>query len=505
MPCDIISRIPSEGKAVGSALNRGIPVVLDSPRSRVSIVLNKLAEDLLTHPDFFISHKKLEAAVPITEKKREFLEEDTSSLESLSLGGRKPTERKLTGEEKIDDLKQRVHKRVIQELDLRRLDHVAGDMAKIAELRRKTMKAINTALMDEAGALISSRQDRERLIKEISDEILGLGPLEDLISDPEITDILVNNKSQIYIEKHGKLELVPKRFVSNEQVRQIIERIIAPLGRRVDESVPMVDGRLSDGSRVNAIIPPLSLTGPTLTIRKFSQERLKVNDLERLGALNKIMGEFLKACVLARKNIIVSGGTGSGKTTVLNVLSEFVPEGERVITIEDAAELKLDHQHWIRLESRPPNIEGKGAIFVRDLFRNSLRMRPDRIIIGECRGEETMDMLQAMNTGHDGSMTTIHANSTQDVLARLDSLILMSGIEIPLRAIREMIASSIDMIVHTARFSDGSRKITQITEITGMVDEMHIGLNDLFVFKQSGIDSQGKIQGEFKTTGTKKE
>jgi len=501
LPCDIISRIPSEGKAVGSALNRGIPVVLDSPRSRVSLVLDKLAEDLLTHPDFFISHKKLEAAVPAAEKKKEFLEEDISSLESLSLSGRKPTERKLSCEEKIDELKQRVHKRVIQELDLRRLDHVAGDMVKIADLRQKTMKAINIALTDEAGALISSREDRERLIKEISDEILGLGPLEDLINDPEITDILVNNKSQIYIEKHGKLELVSKRFVSNEQVRQIIERIIAPLGRRVDESVPMVDGRLSDGSRVNAIIPPLSLTGPTLTIRKFSQERLKVNDLERLNALNNTMGEFLRACVVCRKNIIISGGTGSGKTTVLNVLSEFVPDGERVITIEDAAELKLDHQHWIRLESRPPNIEGKGAIFVQDLFRNSLRMRPDRIIIGECRGQEALDMLQAMNTGHDGSMTTIHANSTQDVLARLDSLILMSGIEIPLRAIREMIASSIDMIVHTARFSDGSRKITQITEITGMADEMHIGLNDLFVFEQSGIDSQGKVQGEFKATG----
>jgi len=501
LPCEIISRIPSEGRVVGSALNRGIPVVLDSPRSRVSIVLDKLAEDLLTHPDFFISHKKLEAAVPITEKKKEFLEEDSSSLESLSLGGRRPAEKKLNSEEKIDELKQRVHKRVIQELDLRRLDRVAGDLRKIEDLRRRTMQAINNALTDEAGALISSRQEREHVIKEISDEILGLGPLEDLINDPEITDILVNNKNQIYIEKHGKLELVAKRFVSNEQVRQIIERIIAPLGRRVDESVPMVDGRLSDGSRVNAIIPPLSLTGPTLTIRKFSQERLKVGDLERLGALNKIMGEFLRACVLARKNIIVSGGTGSGKTTVLNVLSEFVPEGERVITIEDAAELKLDHQHWIRLESRPPNIEGKGAIFVRDLFRNSLRMRPDRIIIGECRGEETMDMLQAMNTGHDGSMTTIHANSTQDVLARLDSLILMSGIEIPLRAIREMIASSIDLIVHTARFSDGSRKITQITEITGMADETRVGLSDLFVFRQSGVDVRGKIQGEFGPAG----
>ncbi|MFH1191198.1 MAG: ATPase, T2SS/T4P/T4SS family [Candidatus Omnitrophota bacterium] len=501
LPCDIICRIPSEGRIVGSALNRGIPVVLDSPRSRASMMLNKLAEDLIAQPDLFTSHIKLDAAILAIENKKTFLDERASSLEALSLGGRKFIEKKLSKEEKIDELKQRVHRRVIQELDLRRLDRVAGDPEKIKDLRLKIILAANIALADETGSLISSREEREALIKEIADETLGLGPLEDLINDPQVTDILVNNKSQIYVERYGKLEQVTKRFVSNDQVRQIIERIIAPLGRRVDESVPMVDGRLADGSRVNAIIPPLSLTGPTLTIRKFSQERLKINNLVQLNALNDVMGNFLRACVLMRKNIIVSGGTGSGKTTVLNVLSEFVPEGERVITIEDAAELKLDHQHWIRLESRPPNIEGKGAIFVRDLFRNSLRMRPDRIIIGECRGEETMDMLQAMNTGHDGSMTTIHANSTQDVLVRLDSLILMSGIEIPLRAIREMIASSIDMIVHTARLSDGSRKVTQITEITGMVDEVHIGLSDLFVFRQSGVDDRGIIQGEYGPTG----
>jgi len=502
IPCGIISRIPSEGRNVGSALNRGIPIVLDSPRCKVSMVFKDLTEYLSAHSEIFISHKRLEESVLIQGKDRGFLKEDDSSLAALiSSGPKQQIEKKLSLDEKIDELKQRVHKRVIQELDLRRLDRAAGDAVKIRELRQKIMKASNVALTDEAGILISSREDRERLIKEITDEILGLGPLEDLINDPLISDILVNNKSQIYVEKQGKLELVNKRFVSDDQVRQIIERIIAPLGRRVDESVPMVDGRLSDGSRVNAIIPPLALTGPTLTIRKFSRERLKVSDLVQLDALNTVMGEFIKACVLARKNIIVSGGTGSGKTTVLNVLSEFVPDKERVITIEDAAELKLDHQHWVRLESRPPNIEGKGAVLVRDLFRNSLRMRPDRIIIGECRGEETMDMLQAMNTGHDGSMTTIHANSTQDVLSRLDSLILMCGLEIPLRAIREMIASSIDLIVHTARLADGSRKIIQITEITGMADELHIGLNDLFVFRQSGVDAQGRIQGEFGPSG----
>jgi len=504
LPCDIIARIPSEGKVVGSALNRQIPVVLDSPRCRASIALNTLAEDLITHFEFFIPQQELEAifaSQPLT-KEKALLQEAATTLESLSLESRPTVEKKISPEEKIDELKQRIHRRLIQELDLRRLDHVASDWAKLEGLRERTVKVISNALAEEAGSLISSREERERIIKEITDEALGLGPLEDLIKDQEITDILVNNKNQIYVEKRGKLQRSDKRFVSNEQVRQIIERIVAPLGRRIDESMPMVDARLSDGSRVNAIIPPLSLTGPTLTIRKFGIERLKIFDLERLNTLNNIMSEFVKACVLLRKNIIVSGGTGSGKTTVLNVLSEFVPDGERIITIEDAAELKLHHEHWIRLESRPPNIEGKGAITVRDLFRNSLRMRPDRIIIGECRGPESLDMLQAMNTGHDGSMTTLHANSTQDVLARLDSLILMSGIEIPLRAIREMIASAIDIIVHTARLSDGSRKITQITEITGMLDEVHIGLKDIFAFRQVSTDEQGKIQGNFQPTGT---
>ncbi len=503
LPCDMIARIPSEGRIVGSALNSQVPVVLDSPRCRASVALDALADDLITHYEYFIPQQELEAifaSQPLT-KEKTFLQEAATTLESLSLESRPAVEKKISPEERIDELKQRIHRRLIQELDLRRIDRVGGDLAKLEGLRERTIKVVSNALAEEAGSIISSREERERIVKEITDEALGLGPLEDLIRDQEITDILVNNKNQIYIEKRGKLQRSDKRFVSNEQVRQIIERIVAPLGRRIDESMPMVDARLADGSRVNAIIPPLSLTGPTLTIRKFGIERLKIFDLERLSTLNNTMSEFLKACVLLRKNIIVSGGTGSGKTTVLNVLSEFVPDGERIITIEDAAELKLHHEHWIRLESRSPNIEGKGAITVRDLFRNSLRMRPDRIIIGECRGPESLDMLQAMNTGHDGSMTTIHANSTQDVLTRLDSLILMSGIEIPLRAIREMIASAIDVIVHTARLSDGTRKVTQITEITGMLDEVHIGLKDIFAFRQISTDEQGKIQGSFHPTG----
>jgi septum site-determining protein MinD len=503
LPCDIIARIPSEGKIIGSALNRQTPVVLDSPHSRATIALNGLAGDLLTHSEFFVSRKELKEILsryPFAEEK-ESLKERTSQGESISPETRPVVVKKMTHTDRMDELKRLVHRRIVQELDLMRIDRVIDDAAKIENLRQRTKEAINNALVEEAGGLISSREERERIVKEILDEALGLGPLEDLIADPAITDIMVNNKNQIYVEKKGRLELSSKRFVSDEQVRQIIERIIAPLGRRIDESVPMVDARLSDGSRVNAIIHPLSLTGPTLTIRKFGVERLKISDLENLAALNSVMAEFLKACVSARRNIIVSGGTGSGKTTVLNVLSEFVPDYERIITIEDAAELKLHHEHWVRLESRLPNIEGKGVITSRDLFSNSLRMRPDRIIIGECRGPETLDMLQAMNTGHDGSMTTLHANSTHDVLARLDSLILMSGIEIPLRAIREMIASAIDLIVHTARLSDGSRKIIQITEITGMLDELHLGLKDIFIFRQMGIDEQGKIKGDFVPTG----
>ncbi|OGX16524.1 MAG: type II secretion system protein E [Omnitrophica WOR_2 bacterium GWC2_44_8] len=399
-------------------------------------------------------------------------------------------------------LKRRIHSRLIEGMNLKRLDLRAfSDQKKVKELREKAEMLTVNLIAEEVGSVIASPEVRKRLVKEILDEALGLGPLEDLIADPEITDIMVNNKDTVYVERYGKITLTDKKFISNEQLRTIIERIIAPLGRRIDESVPMVDARLFDGSRVNAIIPPLALTGPSLTIRKFRKEKFKVEELIVLKTFSREMAEFLKACVASRKNMIVSGGTGSGKTTMLNLLSMFIPEDERIITIEDAAELKLSQAHWIRLEARPSNIEGKGSVTARDLFKNTLRMRPDRIIIGECRGIETLDMLQAMNTGHDGSMTTIHANSTYDVLARLDSMILMSGIELPVRAIREMIASAVDIIVHTARLSDGSRKIVQIAEIIGMKDEVHIDIRDIFKFKQTGVDTQGRVLGEFKATG----
>ncbi len=499
VPCEIISRIPSEGKAVGLALNRRVPIVVDSPNCKASLAIRNLGTDISENDALFLKRQEVSLAGPAEEglfvKEGEFWKKFKV--------GRDPFVQDVMEKEsdEIIDLKRRIHQRLIEKLDLKHLELDMTDPAKVQEIREKTEKTITNALADETGVFLSSHEIRKRLVKEIADEALGLGPLEDLVNDSEISDILVNNKNQIYIERHGKIELSPKRFLSNDQVRQVIERIIAPLGRRIDESVPMVDARLPDGSRVNAIIPPLSLTGPTLTIRKFGRERLNMEDLLRLDTLTKNMADFLQACVLSRENIIVSGGTGSGKTTVLNILSAFIPANERIITIEDAAELRLKQEHCVRLESRPPNIEGRGAVTTRDLFRNSLRMRPDRIIIGECRGAETLDMLQAMNTGHDGSMTTIHANSTHDIISRMDSMILMSGAELPVRAIREMIASAINIIIHTARLSDGSRKVMQITEMTGMLDEMHIGLKDIFAFKQTGVSNEGKVMGDFRPTG----
>ncbi len=499
LPCEIIAQIPSEGKVIGLSINQGVPLVIANPRSRVSRAIEGLASFLSTNEKVFMGQQ-----VSVRPRGEEELVERKTFWEEYGFV-EKPeglTVETPDREDEIIKLKRRIHDQLLEELNLRRLDFtVMTEPAKAKELRAKTEKVISKLLAKETGGVISSYEVRKELVKDIADEALGLGPLEDLLKDPEITDILVNNKDQIYVERHGKLELTAKRFISNEQIRIVIERIIAPLGRRIDESVPMVDARLPDGSRVNAIISPLSIKGPMISIRKFARERYTMDDLIRFGTLTSEVAEFLRACVMARKNMIVSGGTGSGKTTLLNVLSAFIPEGERIITIEDAAELKLKQRHWASLEARPPNIEGKGAITVRDLFRNSLRMRPDRIIVGECRGNETPDMLQAMNTGHDGSLTTIHANSTRDVLSRLDSMVLMSGVELPVRSIREQIASAVQLIIQTARLNDGSRKIMCITEVTGMVDETHIGLKDIFVFRQTGIGKDGQVLGKFEPTG----
>jgi pilus assembly protein CpaF len=393
--------------------------------------------------------------------------------------------------ESFRDVKFRIQSRVIQDLDPKL------DLSNQVEVRRQ-IEEIFGKVIDEEG-LALTRAERVRMLEQITDEIIGLGPLEPLLRDESITEVMVNGPRQVYIERSGKLELTNVVFQNDDHVMRIIDRIIAPIGRRVDESSPMVDARLTDGSRVNAIIPPLSLVGPVITIRKFSASPFTVDDLIRFGTATADMFDFLKACVEARLNLFVSGGTGSGKTTTLNVLSSFIPNDERIITIEDAAELQLRQEHVVTLESRPPNIEGKGAIPIRELVRNSLRMRPDRIIVGECRAGEALDMLQAMNTGHDGSMSTGHANSPRDMLSRLETMVLMAGVDLPLRAIREQVASAVDLIVHQSRLKDGTRKITNITEVQGMEGDV-IVMQDVFVFEQTGV-VEGKIQGRLKPTG----
>ncbi len=393
-----------------------------------------------------------------------------------------------------------VMKQLSSELNLKKLDTETGnDPKKIALLRQKTRQAVE-AIMEREKIDSGDKPEREQFIKEILDEALGLGPLEQLLADSSVTEIMVNRKDQIYVEKEGKIFQIPMTFTSDQQLLGIIERIVAPLGRRIDEKTPYVDARLPDGSRVHAIIPPLALQGPVITIRKFPERNYTVDDLSRFGSLTEEIADFMRAAIEARLNCVISGGTGSGKTTLLNILSSFIPSQERIITVEDSAELRLPQPHVIRLESRPPNIEGTGAVTIRDLVRNTLRMRPDRIVVGECRDGAALDMLQAMNTGHDGSLTTIHANSPRDCLSRLETLVMMAGMDLPSRAIREQVASAIDFIVQVARFSDGSRKIINITEVTGMEKDV-ITLGEVVVFKQKGIDANGRVYGTFEFTG----
>jgi pilus assembly protein CpaF len=389
------------------------------------------------------------------------------------------------------DLKNRIQDRLIAELD------PAMDISQTDEVRRTIEEMYDTILAQES--IILSRTERQRLFEQIVAEILGYGPIEPLLADETITEIMVNGSQSIYIERKGVIEEVNTAFESDEHLMRIIDRIVAPLGRRIDESSPYVDARLPDGSRVNAIIPPLSLIGPVLTIRKFAKTPLTVENMIDFGTITPEAVEFLKACVIARLNMVVSGGTGSGKTTFLNILSGFIPNRERIITIENAAELQLRQEHVVTLESRPPNIEGKGEVSIRDLVINSLRMRPDRIIVGECRGGEALDMLQAMNTGHDGSLTTIHSNSPRDTLARLETMTLMAGMDLPLKAIREQVASAINLIIHQERMKDGSRKIVNIAEVQGMEGDV-IVMSDIFVFEQTGVEA-GKVIGRLRPTG----
>jgi len=391
-----------------------------------------------------------------------------------------------------------VHDRLIEALDLRRLDL---DALGSEELWKKTEATIRVIVskMDSTGEL-DPHVDREELVIDVLNEALGLGPLEIYLADETISEIMVNSPTEVYVERDGKLQRVEKAFSSAQAVLGIIERIVAPLGRHIDESSPLVDARLADGSRVNAIIPPLALKGPCLTIRKFKRDLLSSNNLIEFGTLTEQMADFLDTCVKVRRNIVISGGTGSGKTTLLNILTGYIPEQERIVTIEDAAELQLQQDHWVQLEGRPSNIEGKGQITIRDLVRNSLRMRPDRIVIGECRGGEALDMLQAMNTGHDGSLTTLHANTPRDALSRLETMVMMSGMELPMKAIREQIANAVNLIIQQTRFADGSRKVTAISEVSGMEMEV-ITMQDIFTFKQEGFDAEGRVVGKFIATG----
>jgi pilus assembly protein CpaF len=416
-------------------------------------------------------------------------------IQQKTIFGRRQAEAK---EDNYQELKLAIHRRIVDEMSDQEQQFLASNNHTRAEVEELISSYCQRVLDDNP--MNVPRGERARIVADICDEILGLGPIEPLLKDESITEVMINGPKKIFVERKGKLQLTNVQFHDDAHLMTIIERIVSPLGRRIDESSPLVDARLQDGSRVNAIVPPLSLIGPCVTIRKFTKNPLSIDNLVGFGSLSEEMAEFLQACVKARLNIMVSGGTGSGKTTTLNVLSSFIPDDERIVTIEDAAELRLQQQHVVTLESRPANLEGRGAITIRDLVRNALRMRPDRIIVGEVRSGEALDMLQAMNTGHDGSLTTGHANSPRDILSRLETMVMMAGMDLPVRAIREQIASALDLVIQQSRIQDGSRKITYITEVQKMEGDT-IVLQDLFTYVQTGINESGKSVGYYEASG----
>ena len=408
-------------------------------------------------------------------------------------GAERPYQRRGQSVEAVNELKFTLHQRLIEELDPSKLEGLEPERA-----REAVIVAARALIAQEMPGIVGAVRDE--LVDAVADEVLGLGPIDPLISEPAISEIMVNAPDQVFYEKEGRLYLSSVRFRDHNHIMRIIERIVAPLGRRVDESSPMVDARLPDGSRVNVIIPPVAPKSPTVTIRKFQADKMTIEDLILGGSLTRELAEFLSACVQVRLNIIVSGGTGTGKTTMLNALSSFIPDTERIVTIEDPTELRLQQGHVVSLEARPPSLEGKGEVTQRDLVRNALRMRPDRIIVGEVRGPEAFDMMQAMNTGHEGSLGTVHANSPRDGLSRIENMILMAGLDLPMRAIREQITSAVHVVIQIARLPDGSRKVTHVAEITGMEGEI-VTMQDLFRYEQRGIDSDGRVVGEFRGTG----
>lgn len=499
----ILAPIPQDDMTATQALQRSTPFVMTTPNSPMSAAYHEVVRKLTGG----VLQKLKAASKPkISALPKEGAAAGSGGQPSGSSGlpsmmdpknNKRGKKRELSP---LTLLKMQVHNGLIKEMDLKKdIMNTENDPAKARELKSRTQRVISE-LTDRLSPGLS-RDDRARVIKETLDEALGLGPLEELLADPTVTEIMVNGCDMIYVEKSGKLTLSNVTFTSNLQLRNVIERIVSPLGRRIDERTPYVDARLPDGSRVNAIIEPLSIDGPALTIRKFPQERITDRDyVERFASMTRPMMDFLKICVEQGLNIIISGGTGSGKTTLLNVMSSFIPVNERIVTVEDAAELQLKQEHVVRLETRPANLEGTGEVTIRDLIRNSLRMRPDRIVVGECRDGAALDMLAAMNTGHDGSMTTVHANTPREAISRLETLCLMAGMDLPAKAIREQIGGAVDLIIQISRMSDGSRKVMYITEVVGMQGET-VTLQDIFRFKEEGFDKNRKIIGQFQALG----
>jgi septum site-determining protein MinD len=482
----ILGVIPEDREAVRESLLSGQPVQRNR-KLEVSAAIDEIADRVL----YFVDRQEATAAHGI-------------SKEYLS-GGKGPDEPEIQETDSTGatiDLKIKVHQRLVREMSMQEfsLSNKLSSGKELVEMQMRTEAVVSRILDEIAGDVLPSVEAKRQIAHEIVDEAIGLGPLEKFLADPKVSEIMVNGADQIFIEREGKIVLAPQRFTSEDQLRRIIERIVVQVGRRVDEQSPLVDARLLDGSRVNAVIPPIALDGSKLTIRKFSKKKLGVDDLINFRTLTRQMAQFLQAAILSRKNIVISGGTGSGKTTLLNILSSYIPNDERIVTIEDSAELQLPQEHVVRLETRPQNIEGRGEVAIRDLVKNSLRMRPDRIVIGECRGGEALDMLQAMNTGHDGSLTTAHANTPRDAISRLETMCLMAGMDLPVRAIREQIGSAVQLVIQQSRLQDGSRKVTYITEITGMEGEI-ITMQDIFRFEQRGVDSQGKVVGFHAPTG----
>lgn len=489
--------LPYEPQAMIKSVNRGVPVLHKSKAEAlveafVSIVRQILKTQPIDVSEVSISYRtpapppSLPVPSASTEPQKSTKTESKALITmSHAVAGWSP--------EQYRSERQRLHDRLLEEVKLHEMDLENPTQR---EKARQVLRSKLSEIMVTDKVNILSRKEKVMIIEEILDEALGLGPLEPLLKDESVTEIMVNGPEQIFIERQGKIELSHRQFLSERQLRVVIDRVVSPLGKRIDESSPMVDARLPDGSRVNIIIPPLALNGATITIRKFPSERLQVRHLLNYGSINQDMADFLEGAVKARLNVLICGGTGSGKTTLLNILSSFIPTGARVVTIEDAAELQLDQQHVIRLEARPANMEGKGLVTIRDLVRNSLRMRPDRIVVGEVRGGEALDMLQAMNTGHEGSLTTCHANAPREALSRLETMVLMAGVELPVRAIREQIASAVDLIVHQSRLRDGTRRVLHVTEVTGMEGDI-ITLQDIFKFEQMTVDAEGHVVGRF--------